>query len=126
LSDVLVEIHPDLFFAWKAEKEGCALPHCAFQPDSSAVKFDDSSDDGKPDACSVNLRIEAIEQAEDAVVVLWVNADAVIAHIERDHSILRLAVLSDFDHRILLFAHEFGGVFDQVLKDLEEALAIAM
>ena len=53
------------------------------------------------------------------------DTHAVVFDKEDGFGIL-LAALTDLDKRVCLTAHVFGGVLDQVLQDLCQALAVSM
>src|SRR6267142_6521802 len=61
------------------EGEGGAFCGVGFDPDFSAVTFDDALADGQADASAAAGGFRALEDLEDSVLVMGVDADAVVA-----------------------------------------------
>ena len=86
------------------------------------MHLDDALGESQADSGSGALGIEFVEQVEDTVSILRLDSPAVVGHEERA---LRLSVAdADLDSWRGLFTHELGGVFDEVLHHLDEAVAI--
>src|SRR5574341_278218 len=109
----------------KREIESGTLPHFALDPDASSVYLDDSFHQRQAHSSPLALGVQLVEQSKDALVKLRGDADAVIAH-EEDGFAGFLSVEADFDARLRLITHEFGGVVHQILHDLYQALMIAV
>src|SRR5277367_573726 len=90
-----------------------------FNPDPSAVSFHDFSGNCQSDSRTGVLLgiVKALKNAEDAVAMIWFNADAVIFH--RETPILPLAPDGNMHMGRCIFL-EFDGIGDQVLKYLGE------
>src|SRR4051812_14407207 len=52
-----------------------------FDPDASAVHFDDALDQSQANACPVASRIEPFEETKDLLVIPRVNPHTVVPHI---------------------------------------------
>ena len=52
-----------------------------FDPDAAAMHFDDALDQGQTNPCPVALRLQPFEQAEDLLVIPWVNPHTVVPYI---------------------------------------------
>jgi hypothetical protein len=89
------------------------------------MHFQDSSHEGKAHSCTVGLRVQFIEQAENTVMVLGGNAHAVVMDIEDGFAVL-LSQASNLDTGLLLIAHELGGIIEQILENFHQAPAIAI
>src|SRR6267378_7332782 len=88
-------------------------------PDTPAVALRDFLADGEPDAGSRVLahRMQALEEHEDALEVLRLDADAVVG--DADVPLARLLDRADMDAGHLLAA-ELERVADEVLEHLGE------
>ena len=80
----------------KREEECCAFSHFALDPNPAAVDFDNPLDQGKPNACAFGVCIQLVEQAENAVMVNEVNADAIVRDIE-NRLIIFISIQTDLD-----------------------------
>jgi hypothetical protein len=71
--------------------EGAALPRFGFQPDGAAEPVDDAAAERQPDAGAGDVLggIQALEQLEYLVVVLGLDADAVVGHREVPQAVFR-------------------------------------
>jgi hypothetical protein len=69
------------------------------EPDASAVTFDDLLAHRQPDASAGVLRlgVQPLEDDEDAVQVLGLDANAIVAH--REHPLVLCGVGGDVDTR---------------------------
>src|SRR5208282_1091751 len=92
-------------------------------PDGAAVPFGDSFADRQTDAGAgiMAAGMQALEDLENAVEILGVYADAIVANV--NDPAFRLLARADVDFR-RAFAAEFKGVADEVLKDLDELRAV--
>src|SRR5581483_11779182 len=100
-------------------------PGGGFDPDAAAVHLDDLLDDGEAHAgaaAELVAIVQALEQAEHPLAVLRVDADAVVADVERRRR--AAAVAADLDDRPRLVV-VLDGVGDQVAEELGHAHAIA-
>ena len=72
----------------------------------------------------ISARVESLEQREDPLLILRLDADAIVAHTERPHA--TLAHCRDVHVRRFIWAVELDAVGDQVLKQLAELSRIAL
>ena len=86
------------------------------------MHFDNSLHQCQADSRTLDRRIELFEQSEDPVVKTGIDSDAIVANGTDDLTAGDTAC--DLDPRVLFLANELDGIVDQVLKDLEESLAI--
>ena len=95
-------------------------PGCDSHPNPSTVAIDDPLADGQPDARARILlaAVQALKDQEDAILVLCVDADAVVADGKVPQVAFTLGVDVDFWRRR---AAKLQGVADQVLKNLGQA-----
>ena len=103
--------------------EGRALAGLGLHPDAPAVAGDDAAADGEPDAVAGQLvaAVQALEHDEDALEVLGLDADAVVAHPQVP--LLPLLGRADVDAR-RRGAAELEGVADQVLEELAHLVLV--
>src|SRR5262249_57518976 len=52
-----------------------------FDPDASAMHLDDALDQSQANPCPVTLRLQPFEEAEDLLVIPWINPHTVILDI---------------------------------------------
>src|ERR1043165_9905826 len=99
--------------------ELAALARGRAHPDAAAVALDDFLADGEPDAGARILAhgVQPLEEHEDALEVLRLDADAVVGH--RDAPLARLLRRRDVDARHGA-ATELERVAHQVLEELRE------
>jgi hypothetical protein len=89
------------------------------------VGLDDPLREGEAHAGALPPRVEAMEQVEDPLVMAALDADAVVPHEEDALPIGRAVAPPDGDPRIGLVSHELGGVVQEILEELDQALAVA-
>ena len=67
---------------WEGEVEGCSFSELGFNPDPSAVAFHHALADSQSDAGAAIFLIvmEPLEYAKDFLLVLRVDADAVVLY----------------------------------------------
>src|SRR5208283_1042016 len=96
-----------------------ALARLRFDPNAPAVAFDDLFADGQPNAGAGILLagVQALENLENPLGILRLDADAVVAHGKEPAAGLLLD--TDVDFRRALAA-ELESVADQVLKQLHD------
>ena len=107
----------------QGEMKRAALAGAARHPDPSAVLVDDALADGQPDAGArvVLLAVQALERLEDALGMLEVHADAVVAHREAPAAVV---ALGEDAHARSFLTGELHRVPDEVLKDAREVRAV--
>jgi hypothetical protein len=67
----------------QGKKELGAFPKLRGDPQTSSMALDDFAADGQTHAGSRDLSpMETLEEAEDVLVILWRDSDAVVAHAE--------------------------------------------
>jgi hypothetical protein len=71
------------------------------------------------------LSIQFVEQAKNPIVILRLDADAIIAHKENRFAVGVCAAHSNFDARLRLIAYKFGCVIYQVLDHFDQTRAVA-
>src|SRR3954454_13807507 len=109
----------------QGEIEGRPLAGGRLDPDSAMVALDDLLDDRRARAGAAAVlvaAVQALEDAEHGVAVLFRDADAVVAHVEERRPVRALPP-ADLDPllRLVVVLH---GVDDQVLEDLADADAV--
>ena len=109
----------------EGKAESGALAWLGFRPDTAAMAVNDPRDGGQADAATLEFFgfVQALEGREDAVGVLHVEADAVVAHEEYPLSIDCFA--AEFDLRRGFLAGVFPGVLQQVLHHDAQQLRVA-
>src|SRR5947209_2114816 len=104
------------------EGEVKAAPPARFRfgPDAPAVALDHLFADGQPDARTRVLLavVQALEDQENALGVLRLDADAVVAHPKEPVTVL--AAGADVDPGRLAVLAELDGVAEQVLEQLQQ------
>lgn len=100
----------------KGEKEGGTPTNLALDPDAPAMYLNNALDESQPNAGSIGLGVEFVEETKYPVEMLRGDADAVVFDEEHETPAF-LSALTDLDLRRWLAAHVFGGVVDQVLED---------
>lgn len=93
-------------------------------PDAAAMDLDDALDDGEADAGALGTGLQTLEEAEDLLLELGIDADAVVAHVEDPGAGVLPA--ADLDSGLGLVAHELDRVLHQVMHHLEEPRAIVV
>src|SRR5437763_5336455 len=78
-----------------------------FDPDASAMHFDDALDQGQANACSVAPRIQPFEETKDLLMIPRVNPHTVVPHMV-DGFFLCLSA-ADLDARSRLRPHQLDG-----------------
>src|SRR5262249_28923057 len=108
-----------------SEVEGRALAGLGFDPDTAAMVLDDLPAHGKADAGALVFRavMEPLEDEEDALQVLFLDADAGVAHLE----VPLLAFLHGLDMHLdgTIVGPELDRVADQVLEQLQKLHPLA-
>ena len=108
----------------QGEEERRAAPLAfGFDPYAAAVDLDDAPDQGQPDAGTVTVMVQPLEEAEDPLVVPRIDSDPVVADIE-DRLPVALFADSDLDAGQGLVAEEMYRVRDQVLEHLPQPRAV--
>src|SRR5258706_2354810 len=99
---------------WQREPEGAAPARFGFDPDAAAVAVHHLLADRQADAGArvLALVVQALEHHEDALEVLHLDADAVVAH--GDLELAFFFKTGNFDPRLRLAA-ELEGVAHQAL-----------
>src|SRR5919106_3677235 len=100
-------------FRWrgKCKVKTCSLSWLALDPNPASMHLDDPLDKRQPNTCTLALRVQFIEQAEDTLMIFRGNAQAIIFDEENGLVILWvLPFLSDLDARIWLIPHVFRRV----------------
>ncbi len=99
------------------EKEGRTLADLRLDPDATAVPLHDLLAYGQPDtgARIFILSMQSLEHLEQLVVILRIDADAVV--LDRDGPLLIALLRSDLYSR-RLWPVELDGVADEVLEHL--------
>ena len=84
----------------QSETEGRTLAQSLrFDPDPAAMHLDDAPHQGQPDARALLVRVQALEEAEDPLLVLRRNTAAVVAHMADDDSVVRAWANADLEAR---------------------------
>src|SRR6266496_415664 len=93
-------------------------------PDPPAVTLDDLLADGEADAGAgvLGASVQPLEDDEDPVQILRVDADPVVAHLEAP--LLAMGDGGDVDRRRLAGPAELDGVSNEVLEHLAEAAGV--
>src|SRR5579884_527116 len=111
----------------QGEIKRATLARLGLGPDAAAVALDDLAADGQADAGAgvLLLRVQPLEDDEDALQVLRVDADAVVTNPEQPLAAPRRAAGADVDHRPG-GAAELQRVADQVLEQLHQLRRVAL
>src|SRR5215475_11239751 len=94
-----------------------------FDPDASAMYFDDALDQGQANPCPVPLRLQPFEEAKDLLVVPWINPHTVVLYIV-DRCFLFLST-SNLNPWGRLSPHKLDGIIHEVLQYLQEPRAVS-
>src|SRR5690606_18622848 len=106
------------------QEEGRTPADFALGPYPAAHSRDGLSHQGEPDAGAriVLGTMQALENVEDAVMVLHVESDAVVTHPQQNPAVTRAR--TDLDARRGARAAELDGVLEQIAQRQREAVAI--
>src|SRR5512132_1609815 len=101
------------------ERERGALARLGFYPYASTMALHNFLADGQTDAGSGIFvpRVEPLKNDEDPIGILWIDPDAMITHGK--YPFACRALRGDMNAR-RLFATEFDGVAQQILKQLHQ------
>src|SRR5690606_8770157 len=105
----------------KLQEEGRTPADFALGPHPAAHSRDGLSHQGEPDAGAriVLGTMQALENVEDAVMVLHVESDAVVTHPQQNPAVARAR--TDLDARGGARAAELDGVLEQIAQRQREA-----
>jgi len=103
---------------WPGEAKNGAMTWRRIHADLSSMPFDDLLAQGESDPGSRVIRptMKPLEQDEDTLQVLRLDAYAVVAHAESPHAVIQHG--GDVHLRRLVEPVKFDAVGDQVLKQL--------
>src|SRR5262249_53284514 len=107
------------------EVESAAAAGGGIDPDPAAVHLDDLLDDGQAyagAAAELVAIVQALEQAEHALAIFLVDADAVVAHVERRRRAGLVAADLDRGPGLVVVLDRVG---DEIAEQLGDAHAIA-
>ena len=107
----------------KREIERGSLSQFTLDPDPPAVHFDDALHDGQSHPRAIDLRIEFVEQAKDALVMFGRNADAVVPDVYDWHALF-FCTSPNLDEWFCLLPCELERIVQQVLDDFLQTLGI--
>lgn len=87
------------------------------------MELDDALDERQPNTRALSGGIQFFKQAKDPSMELGIDAEPIVFY---EKNRLPAHSESDLDAWLGLVPHIFGGIIDEILKDLAEALAVAV
>src|SRR5512138_2342488 len=116
---------PVVLGRWQCKVKSGAFSQFAFYPDPAPVIFNNSFHEGKTNSCALTFGIQLVEQPKYAFVIFRCDPHAIILD-EEDRLAVLFSALSNFDERLGLRAHIFGGVIQKILQDLYQTLTVSV